>query len=397
MQTMACFTGSLLLASALAGSAPAADGYYLYVAAESEDKVALARFDPSTNEVEVLDRIAVGYMETEIEGPHGLTVGPEGEYWYLTLAHGKPYGTLYKYSTATNEVVGECELGLFPATMQISEATGLLYCVNFDLHGKMEPSTVSIVDPDAMVEVSRTVTGAMPHGSRLSPDGMLHYSCSMMYDMLYEIDAVTFDLNRQLRLTTSDMPMDDAPGGMPDEKKMGEMKGGGMQGGMQDEKGGGMGGMKGGMKMPKAVAKPTWVYPHPTDKLVYVALNGAAQVVEVNTQTWKITRRFETGKGPYNVEVSRDGKRMVVTYKGDQAIGVWDLEQGVEVARIPSSRKITHGVVISPDSKYAFVSNESIGGKLGTLDVIDLESNELVATTEVGLQAGGIAFWKVGE
>ena len=111
------------------------------------------------------DQIDVGYQATEIEGPHGLTVGPDGKYWYLSIAHGKPFGILYKYNTSDDKEVGECELGMFPATMQISPATGLLYCVNFNLHGRMLPSTVSIVDPDAMVEVGRTVTGAMPHGS----------------------------------------------------------------------------------------------------------------------------------------------------------------------------------------------------------------------------------------
>ena len=38
--------------------------------------------------------------------------------------------------TTTNKVVGKTLLGLFPASMQISETTGLLYCVNFNLHGE---------------------------------------------------------------------------------------------------------------------------------------------------------------------------------------------------------------------------------------------------------------------
>ena len=42
-------------------------------------------------------------MKTEIEGPHGITVDPNGEYWYLSLAHGNPYGSLVKYSTKSNK------------------------------------------------------------------------------------------------------------------------------------------------------------------------------------------------------------------------------------------------------------------------------------------------------
>jgi len=389
---------STLLLAALAGHDETPARYYVYVTAESADTVSVVEFDATTKEARVAQEIEVGFMSTEIEGPHGLTVSPDGKYWFVTIAHGKPYGILYKYRTGTNELVGQCELGLFPATMQISKATGLLYCVNFDLHGKMQPSTVSIVDPDAMVEVARTTTGPMPHGSRITPDGMRHYSCAMMSDELFEIDAVSFDLVRTLKLTIDDEEAQPVQAGH--DEGHGEH---GEHGSEAEEKpqddphaGHDMGGMNHeamGHAPPKA--KPTWVFPHPTDKKVYVALNGAAQVVEVDTEAWKITRRFPTDKGPYNVEVTPDGKKMVVTYKSAQGVGIWDLATGKELARIPSSRRVTHGVVISPDSRYAFVSCEGIGGEMGTLDVLDLQTNELVTTVDIGLQAGGIYFWKI--
>ena len=370
---------SLLLSALLslgAAQSPAEveTSYWVYVASESEDLVSLVRFDAASGELTVEQEITVGYMPPEIEGPHGLTVDPTGDYWYLSLAHGTPNGWLYKYSTDTNEPVARCELGLFPATMQISEATGLLYCVNFDLHGDMSPSSVSVVDPEEMVEVDRITTGPMPHGSRITSDGLKHYSCSMMSDTLYEIDAARLEVSRRLFLTTEDGQEVPKDAGMP------------------------MAGMSGGsgeMKMRKAVAKPTWAHPHPTRDLVYVALNGAAQVVEVDTAAWRISRRFPTDKGPYNVEVTPDGSRLVVTYKSAQGIGVFDVAAGREVARLRASKRVTHGVATSPDSRYAFVSNESIGGDPGTLDVVDLERAEVVASTPIGLQAGGITFWKM--
>ena len=52
-------------------------------------------------------------------------------------------------------------------------------------------------------------------------------------------------------------------------------------------------------------------------------------------------------------------------------------------------------MAISSDSRFGFVSSEGIGGESGTVDVFDMETNELVATVEVGLQAGGIVFWRV--
>ncbi len=85
---------------------------------------------------------------------------------------------------------------------------------------------------------------------------------------------------------------------------------------------------------------------------------------------------------------------MVVTYKSSGATGVWDLEKGAEQAKVTNTRKVPHGVVISPDARYAFVSVEGIGGQPGAVDVIDLKKQGRVASVDVGKQAGGIVFWR---
>ena len=62
---------------------------------------------------------------------------------------------------------------------------------------------------------------------------------------------------------------------------------------------------------------------------------------------------------------------------------------------IDNSAKVSHGIAISSDSKYAFISAEGIGGEPGKVDVIDLQKLELISSINVGKQAGGIAFWKI--
>lgn len=351
-----------------------AQNYFVYVTAESEDEVALIRFDGEEAWVE--ERIPVGYMPTEIEGPHGIGVSLDGSHWFLSMAHGNPYGKLYKYTTGTNQLVGQTELGLFPATMQMSPATGLLYIVNFNLHGKMVPSTVSVVDPETMSELTQVTTGAMPHGSRISPDGLKHYSVAMMSGELFEINTLTLEVSRKLVLDQADPSTMDHS--QMDHAAMGH-------GGME----------KAAQVMHHSVVKPTWVIPHPGGKKLYVAGNGVDEVLEVDIAEWKISQRFATGKGPYNVEVTPDGRKMVVTYKSDAQTGIWDLESGEELARVDNSRKVSHGIALSPDSKYAFVSVEGIGAEPGSVDVIDLSTLERVAVAEVGKQAGGITFWKM--
>ena len=358
-----------------------AKDYYIYCATESEDEVALIRFDGKKAYVE--KRIPVGVWPVEIEGPHGITVSPDGDYWYLSMAHGLPYGHLYKYRTGTDEMVDRVELGLFPATMGISNATGLLYIVNFNLHGgHSKASTVSIVDPDEMIEIDRVETGIMPHGSRLLNNGLKHYSVAMMSGILYEIDAMTMEITRTI--ATAPPKMNSHSG--HNMKKMDHSK---MN--MTMKKNGQMEKMD--HKMPPE--KPTWVYPHPSDNLIYVVNNGTDNVVEIDVNKWKVVRTFKTDKAPYNCEVSQDGKYLVVTYKGAAKTGVWDLETGKEVAKFNNTRKVTHGVVISPDNRYAFVSVEGIGKEPGAVEIFDLKELKPVAVAEIGKQAGGIAFWKI--
>ena len=49
---------------------------------------------------------------------------------------------------------------------------------------------------------------------------------------------------------------------------------------------------------------------------------------------------------------------------------------------MPTKRKVLHGVVVSPDDRYAFVTVEGIGSEPGTVEVIDLVALKTVATLE---------------
>ena len=66
---------ALLLSVGLGlGPATIEQDYFVYVAAESADEVYVVHFDGQHADIQ--SRVKVGYMPTEIEGPHGLTVEP---------------------------------------------------------------------------------------------------------------------------------------------------------------------------------------------------------------------------------------------------------------------------------------------------------------------------------
>ncbi len=384
--TLACaFIGS----TSTIASAPQRDSYTLYVAAESDDVVEKVAFGPGG--FEHLKSIPVGIWPTETEGPHGLAVSPDGAYWYVTIAHGNPYGLLFKFDTATDTYVADTKLGLFPATMSISPSTGLLFAVNFNLHGDHVPSTVSVVETDSMTEVAQIETGVMPHGSRMNAAGNRLYHVAMMNDELREIDTYKMRTSRVLPLS------ENAPswhhyqetGNGLMEMDHGATGGGHAMAGADHEMDGDD--MAGHHEMMPPIVKPTWATTVSPQGKIYVAGNGNATIYEIDAAAWKISRTFEnTGKGPYNLDLTPDGKILVATLKGDRGVGIWDTESGRELARIATLRPVPHGVAITSDGKFAFVSIEGIGGEPGSVEAFSLETFERVGNLDIAKQAGGI-------
>jgi len=252
----------------------------------------------------------------------------------------------------------------------------------------MTPSSVSVVDPELMFEIKKITTGAMPHGSRISPDGLRQYSVAMMSGELFEISTTDLEVSRILDLE---------PEGSREKEELETKKEEKVDHSKMDHSQMDHSQMGHGEIMKHSTVKPTWVIPHPSLPRVYVAGNGSDELLEIDTDKWEVTHRMPCGDGPYNVELTPNGKLLVVTYKSEGATGIWDLETRRQLARVTNSRKVSHGVAISPDSKYAFISVEGKYGQPGSVDVIDLTTFERVAVAEVGKQAGGIAFWKMSK
>src|SRR5919106_1102301 len=173
--------------------------YLVYVLSESADKIALVRFGPEG--IRVDRQIDTGDMPVDIDGPHGIVISPDRQFYYVSIAHGRPFGTVWKYSTKDDALVGKTSLGYFPATLDITPDGAFLFVVNFNLHGDMVPSSVSVVSTQMMTEVARLKTCTMPHGSRLNLSGTKQYSACMMDDMLVEIDTRSLKVTRQFALT----------------------------------------------------------------------------------------------------------------------------------------------------------------------------------------------------
>jgi DNA-binding beta-propeller fold protein YncE len=371
----------------------------VYVGAESADLLHRIRFGPGGTVVE--RTIQAGEYASEIEGPHGLQISKDGKYLHMTTGHGLPDGKYWKYELGPDTLVGSpIFLGFFPASIDVTPDGLYAFSVNFNLHGDMVPSSVSVVYTPDNTEVARTTTCTMPHGSRIDPSGLHQYSACMMDDQLVEIDTRTFDVSRRFSVAKGkEGPVANVMMAGMDHAAMGHSTPAPAPGVKKPTKPTPFptpeAGQSGLHNMPPATCSPTWAQPSFDGAKIFVACNKADEILEIDRDKWVVSRHIKTGRGPYNLAVTPDGKLLVASLKPGSSVEVYDLATGQSVMQMKSSTTLTHGVAISPDSRYAFVSSEGVGAAPGKVDVYDLRALTRVGSVDVGQQAGGIAFWKM--
>lgn len=356
----------------MSGRISGAEGeqYRMYVPNESSDLISRVVFDLERG-ARVEHEFPIGIMPRDTDGPHGIAVSPDGEFLYVTVAHGTPDGWLWKFRAGADSLVGRTALGRFPATLTTTPDGQLLVVANFNLHGDPAPSDLSIVYAPDLRELARIRTCVTPHGSRISASGRFHYSVCSHSDQVIETSLSAYAISERFSVRPGGERLLDLADDGASAVAIGTAPG----------------------------CYPTWVTPGVgarADRFVYVTCNVAGQVLELDVTEWRVTRRFDTAGGPYNMAMTPDGHRLVVTLRGAQAIIILDLVSGEVLAREGTSQPFAHGVVISPDGRFAFVTNEGLGSVRGTLDVFDMEDYRRVGSVELQHQPGGIGLWTVG-
>ena len=337
-------------------------GFRVGVVSESGDVATWLR--PSGNRLAVDRVVPVGIQPSDIDGPHNIVAALDGKSYYVSVAHGTPFGSLWKLDAAADSLLGRAQLELFPTTIGLTPDGQFAFVANSDFHGD-HPRTnvVSVVHTPTMNKITDIPACGMPHGVKVNHAGTRVYISCMHSDEILQLDVATFGITRRVK-TGEGRPMaatgpahhGPAPVGSNGARE----------------------------------CSPTFVSVSPNDKRLYVACNYGNSLQVWDAVTLTQVKEIPVGKGAYNVEPSLDGRLIVVTNKKDQSISLIDAVGLKEVARIPTSKKIVHGVAFSPDNRLAYISSESIGADPGSVDVIDLAARKLVASIPVAGQPTGI-------
>src|SRR5260370_35311639 len=106
------------------GLAPVS-GYRILGASESGDIVSPLAGDGAA--LRTIKVVPVGIMPSDIDGPHNVTVSPDGRYWYVTIAHGTPFGPLWKMAVDGDTLVGRVPVRGCPPTRPLTPDGGLAF------------------------------------------------------------------------------------------------------------------------------------------------------------------------------------------------------------------------------------------------------------------------------
>ncbi len=308
------------------------------------------------------DRVVpVGLMPTDPDGPHNIAVSADQRWYYISIAHGTPFGWLWKLDALNDTVAGRAQLEMYPTTIGLTPDGEWALVANSDFFGdrpKINPATLVHV-PD-MTTISDFPACDMPHGSRSNHAGTAIYLTCMHSDEILEFDTGKLAFTRRAKAGPG---MSHMAGGTPTAPT-------------------------------DSSCQPTYVAVSPDDQWLYIACNHSNLMEVMDVATLTVQQRVPTGAGAYNVDLSPDGSVLVVTNKKGQSVSLIDPRTWTETARIATTKKIVHGVAFSPDSRYAYISQESIGADFGAIDVIDLTTRQKMFTIPVPAQPTGIVVWR---
>lgn len=353
--------------------------YKVGIVSESGDIVTWLR--PQGNGL-VVDRVVpVGIMPADIDGPHNITMAPDMKSYFVTIAHGVPFGALWRFDARNDSVMGRATVELFPTTIAVTPDGEFAFVANSDFHGdRPRTNVVSIVHVPTMAKITDLPACDMPHGVKVNHAGTFAYVSCMNSDEILEIDTNTFGISRRARIG-----------------KGHNMAMAGMDHAAMNHAPPPSGSSPTPPEQTGILAKEcagTFVSVSPDDKTLYVACNYGNSVQVWDAATLTLIKEIPVGVGAYNVEPSPDGTIGIVTNKKDQSFSILDLKAMTELARIKTTKKIVHGVAFSPDGKTAYVSQESIGSDPGAIDVVDLATRKVVSTIAIPAQPTGLTIFK---
>ena len=345
---LACSAGTPAGAPPAPALGYAVHGARLYVA--NQDASTISVIDvKSQSLVETLDLQKLGFSAKA--KPHHIQAEPDGSAWYVSLVGD---GYVVKFDR-NNKVVGKSPFAT-PGMLALDPKSDLLY-VTRSMTAVNAPSSIGVIHRSTMApaQVVDVVLGR-PHGVSADPRGQFAYVAGMVDNQIATVNGATGEVT----LTA-------VPGDMEH-----------MFVGVSTSPDG------------RHVIATTQM----TDKVFIYDATTPGKLV--------LAKTLDSPGWPWDQIWPADGsefwfgnqKGNAVTVVNAKTMAVTDVIRGNGIAE-------PHGIAISPDQKYVFVSNHNLQGVYtprtgrtggtGTVVVIDRKSHKIVKVIETDRDAVGMA------
>lgn len=306
---------------------------YVYTANEGGS---ISKVDVNTN--------AVVETITQEGSVHNVQVSPDGKILGATLvpvskgnmsgmsggAQMEMNGVALFLDTSTDQLIKKVEVGEHPAHIVFTNDGKYALVTN------NESNNVSVIDLSSYKVIKTIETGNGPHGFRVSKDSKFAYVANLGSDTVSVLDLSGF-------------------------KEVSKIKVG---------------------KSPVTTGVTS------DGKTMFVSVNAENSLAMVDLASGKI-EKIAVGTGPAQVYLQSDDKFIFVANQGTEekpsnSVSKIDLATRQVVATIETG-KGAHGLVVSTDNKYVFVTNMYDD----TISVID--NNKVISTIKVGKTPNGIS------
>ncbi|MEQ6292459.1 cytochrome D1 domain-containing protein [Vogesella sp. GCM10023246] len=322
----------LLACSLLAATAQAAPSGTVFTANERGNSI--SQLDLATGSVAT---VAVDIA------PHNVQVTPDGKR-LLAVGMNPHAGHHGSGSTAGELLVFDLPLGARP-TFRLPVAGHPGHVItdagsNTAFVSDASNNAVQVYDLASRRHRASIRTGAYPHGLRLSPDGKSIYVANMQDNTVSVLDVAARREVARIAVGKAPVQVGFAPDG----------------------------------------------------KQAYVSLSADNALGLIDTARRMLSGTVKVGRTPIQMMATPDGRQVFVANQGsrqqpDDRVTVVDPQAGSVIAEV-STGPGAHGVAISSDGQYVFVSNiES-----ATVSVIDSAQHKVVASYPVGAGPNGISY-----
>lgn len=323
---------------------------------QSEDLVSI--IDINTNLVARYIQAGVPNVFTQPpEAPHNLTVDKTNGVYYVNLVQG---GKVWKFRLSDNQNLGEVSGFLSPTQVALSVTGDTGFVAQFSSGTR----AIRLFNTRTMTlggEISSPLLNK-PHGIELTPDKKELWVTGNFSDNIMIVNMQDFSTT-MLPL----VPNDSLPPGTGNR------------------------------------LEPYQTVMTSDNNYVYVTCRKSNEVRVVDRDSMSVIAIVPVGEMPLIPAITPDNQYVYVPNRNSNDISVLRTSDHTVVTTIPNVGPQPHGIAITDDGKFAYVTCENVSSTVpphhpttgsktpGVISVIDLTSNTVIKQIEVGGFAAGIA------